>query len=145
MGDRRANCEEAIDRLGRADGIDVAAVSSLYETVPEGGPPQRDYLNGVAGVYTALPPRDLLEKVLDIEKAMGRKARKGRDLPRIIDLDILLYGDLVTGEADLVIPHPRMHRRSFVLRGLAEIAPDVIHPVSGKSVSELYEGVKKCW
>jgi 2-amino-4-hydroxy-6-hydroxymethyldihydropteridine diphosphokinase len=142
IGDRRANCEKAVSLLKKTDGIELVALSSMYDTKPVGGPPQEDYLNGVIEVETRMSPGDLFNILKNIEKEMGREDRPSKDHPRIIDLDVLMYGKLVLDEEDLVIPHPRMHERAFVLRGFEEIAPEEIHPVLGKTVSELYGSLK---
>jgi len=118
--------------------VDMISTSNLYETRPVGGPPQGDFLNGVIKIETSLSPEDLLGLFKGIEKGMGRE-ESPRDHPRIIDLDILMYDDRVFAKDDIEIPHPRMHERGFVLRGLAEIAPDAIHPVTGKTVWQLFQ------
>jgi dihydroneopterin aldolase/2-amino-4-hydroxy-6-hydroxymethyldihydropteridine diphosphokinase len=107
-------------------------------TKPAGGPPQDDYLNGVLSIKTGLAPEELLCILKVIERDMGRKTAY-RDHPRVIDLDILLYDDAVIRTETLIVPHPRMHERRFVLKGLTELAPDLMHPVMGKTVGEMYE------
>jgi 2-amino-4-hydroxy-6-hydroxymethyldihydropteridine diphosphokinase len=120
LGDRLKNIQEAVEHLQKTDGVSVVKVSSLIETEPVGGPPQSDYLNGVLKIHTELSPQELLDTFLRIERTMGRK-RGVKNGPRIIDLDILLYGDAVINEPHLQIPHPRMCERSFVLTPLLEI------------------------
>jgi 2-amino-4-hydroxy-6-hydroxymethyldihydropteridine diphosphokinase len=106
--------------------------SSLYRSPPEGGAEQPDYVNAVAALETRLAPRALLERLLEIERAHGR-VRSARNAPRRLDLDLLLYGALELEEPDLAIPHPRMHRRAFVLVPLAEIAPEARVPGHGRA------------
>jgi len=141
MGDKEANCRKVIELIDREDGIKVVECSSLYLTDPVGGPPQDRYLNGVVSIETFLEPGALLSVVKGIENEMGRVKAPGPDMPRVIDIDILMYGDLVIRTPALTVPHPRMHERYFVLKGLAEIAPDAVHPVLGVSVKELLEKV----
>jgi 2-amino-4-hydroxy-6-hydroxymethyldihydropteridine diphosphokinase len=131
------NLREAIHRmsaLGR-----VTAVSSFHRTAPVGYTEQPEFLNAAALLDTELSPLDLLRALLATEKAMGRD--RSADVPakgpRIIDLDLLLYGNLILNDPDLVLPHPSMHERAFVLAPLAEIAPEWVHPVLRASVSEL--------
>jgi 2-amino-4-hydroxy-6-hydroxymethyldihydropteridine diphosphokinase len=136
LEDRRGRLKEAIARVEGLTGCAVDAASSFYRTEPVGVEGQRWYLNGVIRVKTALRPRELLHHLLDIESVMGRERRAKWD-PRVIDLDILLYGDEVVRESDLNVPHPLMHVRRFVLIPLAELAPDLVHPVLGKTIRDL--------
>lgn len=132
VGDRRRNLETALLRLAAAPGVRVEAASSFHETraqLAPGEPQQPDYLNAAAELAVELSPRSLLRQMLDIEQAMGRRrAGEVRWSARVIDLDLLLYEDWIIHEPGLVVPHPRMHRRRFVLAPLAEIAPDAAHP-----------------
>lgn len=137
LGDREKNIEEALNRLKAGGAAAILAVSSFYETEPEGGPEQGKYINGVAKVSTRLSPEELLLALKNIEAAMGRTPSP-KDHPRAIDLDILLCDEVMLITEGLVIPHPRMHERAFVLKGMAEIAPDVVHPVTGWTMAELY-------
>ena len=139
VGDREKNVSEAVLRI-EEEGISVLSRSSFYVTRPEEGPAQEDYLNGVLKVWTEKPPADLLDTLKHIEKRMGRKAAV-KNFPRIIDIDILLYGNRIVQTPRLVIPHARMHERAFVLRPLADLAPDYVHPVLGLNVNELLERV----
>ncbi|MFH1847296.1 MAG: 2-amino-4-hydroxy-6-hydroxymethyldihydropteridine diphosphokinase [Candidatus Omnitrophota bacterium] len=139
-GDRKYNCRYAVNCLMDLDKVVVLEESSFYLTRPVGGPLQEEYLNGVVKIETSLLPVELLHGAKNIEKQMGRKPAP-RNYPRIIDIDILLYGDIAIKEEGISIPHSRMHERHFVLKGLYEIAPDVVHPVLNKTVRELCETV----
>jgi len=134
LGDKEAHIKKAIARLGKKSSI--RRTSSLYKTEPVGYSEQDWFLNCVVEIETCEMPRDLLVFLLTIEATMGR-IRTFKNSPRIIDLDILLYDDLVINEKGLVIPHPRLHERLFVLVPLNEISPKLIHPVFGKSVEEI--------
>ncbi len=137
LGERKAYLDAALAELRRHPGIVVSHVSRYWETAPVGGPPgQGPYLNAAARLETELGPRELLKALLSTEQRLGR-VRAERDGPRIIDLDLLLYGNDVIQEPDLVVPHPRFHERTFVLGPLAEIAPTAVHPVLKKSIVEL--------
>lgn len=138
LGDRTAACEEAVNSIGRMPGIELRARSSLYETSPVGGPAQGNYINGVVAIGTEIAPLGLLNVLKSIEKKMGRESAPERDHPRVIDIDILLYGDLVLESPELTVPHPRMHTRCFVLKGLYEIDPSLEHPVTGETIRELW-------
>ncbi len=137
MGDRRANLERAFASLREA-GARPKRVSSYFETEPVGFREQPWFLNVALEVETSLTPARLLDICLAIETAEGR-VRTFLNAPRTLDLDILLYGDLVINGARLVIPHPRMAERRFVLEPLAQIAPELLHPVLQKSIRSLLE------
>lgn len=147
LGDREANLTEAVRRL-RQSGIQVEACSSLYETEPVGYAGQPRFLNAACQAKTDLTPEQLLKAVKDIEREMGR-VPSFPNAPRPIDIDMLFYGDLVMDTPDLIIPHPRLAERAFVLTPLAEIAPEVVHPVLKAAVADLLakvsgrEGVRK--
>ena len=136
LGDRVDNIRRALDMLDRSDDPAIFAVSSLYETEPEGYEDQDWFVNAVAGIETTLSPRDLLKLFKEIEQTIGRR-ESVRWGPREIDLDLLLYDRLHFESPDLTVPHPRMHQRAFVLMPLAEIAAGVIHPVLGKTIGEI--------
>jgi 2-amino-4-hydroxy-6-hydroxymethyldihydropteridine diphosphokinase len=125
LGDRLAHLQFAVDGLGTRAGP-LAAISPVYETRPVGGPEQPDYLNAVVAVDTDLSARRLLEIGKELETGAGRDLSGERWGPRPLDIDILRVGDEHIDEPDLVVPHPRLHQRAFVLAPLADLAPDLI-------------------
>lgn len=134
LGDRLAALEAALGALARLEGLDLVAVSAAYETAPVGPVAQGDYLNAVTQVRTRLKPRALLEALLQIERGHGRERRE-RWGPRTLDLDLLLWGRVRVAEPGLVVPHPRLTERRFVLEPLLEIAPDLVHPDGGRPLA----------
>ena len=136
LGDREHSIKAALKMLSEAPNIEVARVSELIETTPLGDANQPKYLNGVAEIKTTLSAEDLHEKSVDIEVSLGR-VQKEKWSPRIIDLDLLLFGDEIVNSPDLTVPHPQMHLRSFVLKGLCRLNPQLLHPVIKESINEL--------
>jgi len=133
QGNREHALRQALERLDACPGIAVGRVSSFMETDPVGGPPQGRFINAAAAMRTSLGPAQLLAACHQVEDSLGRR-RRVRWGPRTIDIDLLLYAERVVDEADLCVPHPRMHLRRFVLEPLCEIAPEAVHPVLHKTV-----------
>ncbi len=155
VGDRRANLDTGLAALARTAGVELRAVSSYVETAPVGGPMgQSAYLNGAAAIVTTREPLDLLHVLQDVERGAGR-VRTVRWAERPLDLDLLLFSDRVidTGQltnflgdrepTELVVPHPRMAFRRFVLSPLVEIAPEVVEPLTGMTVAELFRNLDR--
>lgn len=140
LGDRAENLRRAVGLLEQAEGVEVGALSSFYDTAPVGYADQPRFLNAAVEIWTVLSPDRLLAVCNGIEQALKRE-RILRWGPRTIDLDILLYGDRVVRQENLIIPHPRMHQREFVLLPLSEIAGAAVHPVLGQSIGGLYRGL----
>jgi 2-amino-4-hydroxy-6-hydroxymethyldihydropteridine diphosphokinase len=135
LADREGTIEQAVGLLGAEPGIEVVSVSSLRETEPWGRVAQPAFVNGAVAVETTLEPRALLGVLLDVERRLGR-VRNERWGPRTIDLDLLLYGDVVLDEPGLTVPHPRLHERAFALEPLQELDPELAVPGRG-SVADL--------
>lgn len=148
VGDRQAHIQKAVALLRENENVQVLAVSGLIETEPEGaclpdrqGPIQGKFLNGALKIKTDLMPVDLLAALKNIERRCGR-TKAAPNAPRTMDLDILFYDDVVIVEGKtLSVPHVRLHERSFVLKPLSEIAPDLVHPRFQKTVRELLESL----
>src|SRR4030042_2557033 len=139
LGNRQENLDRALKLL--SERMRVCKVSSIYDTEAVGPITQPRFLNLACEVFTHLTPEGLLALAKGIEQKMGRYSRSGE--PRVIDIDIVLYGDKVLNTKDLVIPHPHMHERSFVLIPLSEIAPDAVHPTLKNTMKELNKATKE--
>ncbi len=139
LGNREDNLDMALKLL--AQRMKVGRVSSIYDTEPIGNTDQPHFLNIACEVSTRLSPEGLLALAKGIEVKMGRRGKSGE--PRTIDIDILLYGDIVINTPDLKIPHPRMAERSFVMVPLAEIAPELVHPVSWEKIKDMRDAIKE--
>ena len=140
LGDRNKNIDNAQTALCRSSQICFIQSAPLYETEPVGGPPQGHYLNTVWEVETAFEAKPLLEFLLQVEAELGR-IRKEKNEPRVIDLDLLFFGDEVIEEPGLIVPHPKLQERWFVLKPLWDLRSDLVHPVLKKSICELLDQV----
>lgn len=141
LGDRDAYLALALRRLGELPDTELVAVSPVFETDPVGPPPQGTFLNAAAHLRTRLAPHALLDALLAIEREAGR-VRSVRNAARSLDLDLLLYADLVLDDPGLTLPHPRLAERPFVLEPLAALAPALLHPTLGAPIRELAARVR---
>ena len=131
MGNRRENCLKGIEALAGSDGCRLAATAPCYRTEPVDFTEQDWFVNTVVKIESELSPRALLERIKGIEAEAGRRPSSVRFGPRILDMDILLFGDRIVDEPGLSIPHPRMHKRRFVLVPFCDIEPEIVHPTLG--------------
>jgi 2-amino-4-hydroxy-6-hydroxymethyldihydropteridine diphosphokinase len=143
LGDRNAYIKKALNALAETKCIELSRKSNLIETAPLAGANQPKYLNAVAEIKTTLTARDLHKKMADIETSLGR-LQKEKWAPRIIDLDLLLFGQQIINYSDLTVPHPQMHLRSFVLKGLCQLNPNLLHLMIKEPISELAARLNGC-
>jgi 2-amino-4-hydroxy-6-hydroxymethyldihydropteridine diphosphokinase len=141
IGKPEENCRKGISALKKSDGILLKKTSKFYETEPVDYKDQAWFINAVAEIKTILDPIQLFNCLKLIEKKVGRSENDIRFGPRILDLDIIFFDDVIMETPDLVIPHPRMDERRFVLKPLCDINPDLVHPVLGKTIKKLLENI----
>ena len=140
LGDRLSNIQQAVRAIGMLDNTSIVKTSSFYDTEPWGNKKQNWFVNCAIAIDTQLSPEELLLKCQDIEHTIGRiRNQKERWQERAIDIDILMYDNAIITEENLVIPHPYMHERAFVLVPMLEVKPDLIHPVFKKTISQFYD------
>ena len=141
VGDREAHLRSAVVAVGARPELRVVGASKVYESAPVGYADQPDFLNAAVELETEVSPRDLLQTLLELERSLGR-VRGQRWGPRIIDLDLLLYGHRIVQEQGLTVPHPHLHLRAFVLLPLCDLNPEGVHPLTRQSFRSLAEAVK---
>jgi 2-amino-4-hydroxy-6-hydroxymethyldihydropteridine diphosphokinase len=142
LGDKLFNCRDSIDKINKLPGCHVSAVSAIFKTEPVGVTGQPWYANCVVELSTTQVPSQLLKGLLSVESDMGR-IRKKRWEARIVDLDILLFGQEIIESDNLIIPHPLLHKRQFVLEPLYQLAPDLVHPVLKLTMNQLLNKLPK--
>ncbi len=141
LGDKQNYITEAINLISRLKDVEIKRTSSVIETTPFGKTDQPDFLNCVIELETTLIPEDLLKKCLDIENQLGR-IRNEKWGPRTIDIDLLFYEDKIINSKLLILPHPELHKREFVLTSLNELCPDLVHPILNKKIRNIFMGLK---
>ncbi|MFH2046475.1 MAG: 2-amino-4-hydroxy-6-hydroxymethyldihydropteridine diphosphokinase [Pseudomonadota bacterium] len=141
IGDKLLNCKQGVEALADSGYVTISAWSHFYKTSPVDYKDQDWFINAVVKIETDLKPSELLKKMLSVQKKAGRGKDKVRFGPRILDLDIILYDDLVFNLPDITIPHPRMHNRLFVLKPLCDIDSSIIHPVFKKDIKHLLDSL----
>lgn len=144
LGEKEKNLRDAVERIEERVGK-VVSLSAFYATSPWGFESENTFLNAVVHIETKLPPQELLTLTQQIEREIGRTTKSVNHsyADRIIDVDVLMYDDLILNETNLVLPHPLMHQRLFVMEPMAEIAPGLVHPVLKKTMQDLYESILK--
>lgn len=144
LGEKEKNLRDAVEKINERVG-EVISLSAFYETAPWGFQSENTFLNAALIVETCLSPRELLSVTQQIEREIGRTTKSVNHTykDRLIDIDLLMYDDLILNEEDLTLPHPLMHERLFVMEPLAEIAPDIVHPLLGKTMMEIFQSLSK--